>query len=87
MNISIKREQSEQVHSAECEKGGMKANFLELVKNRYSCRAYKSINVEKEKLDYILECVRFAPSAAEIPGSPHVRHIVEQNGNRLDACY
>ena len=34
-------------------------NFLELVKNRYSCRAYKSINVEKEKLDYILECVRF----------------------------
>ena len=38
--------------------------FLELVKNRYSCRAYKSINVEKEKLDYILECVRFAPSAA-----------------------
>ena len=30
MNISIKREQSEQVHSAECEKGGMKANFLEL---------------------------------------------------------
>ena len=24
-------------------------NFLELVKNRCSCRAYKSINVEKEK--------------------------------------
>ena len=38
-------------------------NFLELAKNRYSCRAYKSLDVEKEKLDYILECVRFAPSA------------------------
>ena len=33
-------------------------NFLELVKSRYSCRAYKSLGVEKEKLDYILECVR-----------------------------
>ena len=27
-------------------------NFLELVKNRYSCRAYKSLSVEREKLDY-----------------------------------
>lgn len=33
-------------------------NFLELVKNRYSCRAYKSLSVEREKLDYILEWVR-----------------------------
>ena len=37
--------------------------LLELVKNRYSCRVYQSLGVEKEKLDYILECVRFAPSA------------------------
>ena len=36
-------------------------NFFELAKNRYSCRAYKSLDVEKEKLDYILEFVRFAP--------------------------
>ena len=36
-------------------------DFLELVKSRYSCRAYKSLGVEREKLDYILECVRFAP--------------------------
>ena len=49
-------------------------NFLELVKNRYSCRAYKSINVEKEKLDYILECVRFAPSA--VNKQPWLFHIV-----------
>ena len=25
-------------------------NFLELVKKRYSCRAYKALNVEKEKM-------------------------------------
>ena len=38
-------------------------NFLELTKNRYSCRAYKPLDVEKEKLDYVMECVRYAPSA------------------------
>lgn len=38
-------------------------NFLELVNSRYSCRAYKALDVEREKLDYILECVRLAPSA------------------------
>jgi nitroreductase len=49
-------------------------NFFELAKNRYSCRAYKSLNVEKEKLDYILECVRFAPSA--VNKQPWLFHIV-----------
>ncbi|MBQ7483419.1 MAG: nitroreductase family protein, partial [Bacteroidaceae bacterium] len=38
-------------------------NFLELVKNRYSCRNYKPQGIEEEKLKYILECARFAPSA------------------------
>lgn len=38
-------------------------DFLELVRNRYSCRAYKALDVEKEKLDYMMECVRLAPSA------------------------
>jgi nitroreductase len=51
-------------------------NFLELTKNRYSCRAYKSLNVEKEKLDYILECVRFAPSA--VNKQPWLFHIVSE---------
>ena len=44
-------------------------NFLELTKNRYSCRAYKTLDVEKEKLEYIMECVRFAPSA--VNKQPH----------------
>ena len=39
-------------------------NFLELAKNRYSSRSYKSTPVEDEKLNYILEAGRVAPSAA-----------------------
>ena len=33
-------------------------DFLELTKKRYSVRSYTSQEVEKEKLDYILECAR-----------------------------
>ena len=38
-------------------------NFLDLVKARSSVRNYESRAIEKEKLDYIMECVRLAPSA------------------------
>lgn len=38
--------------------------FLDLAKNRYSSRSYKSTPVEDEKLNYILESGRIAPSAA-----------------------
>ena len=37
--------------------------FLDLAKQRYSCRSYKPTSVEKEKIDYVMECVRMAPSA------------------------
>ena len=62
-------------------------NFLELVKNRYSCRAYKPLAVEKEKLEYILECVRFAPSA--VNKQPWRFHIVnnEEDKAKLQKCY
>ena len=39
-------------------------NFLELAKSRYSVRNYLNVPVEEEKLKYILECGRVAPSAA-----------------------
>ena len=55
-------------------------NFLELVKKRYSCRAYKPLGVEKEKLDYILECVRFAPSA--VNKQPWHFHIVSEEEDK-----
>ncbi len=39
-------------------------DFLELVRQRYSVRAYKSDPVEDEKLQMILEAARLAPTAA-----------------------
>jgi len=37
--------------------------FLELVKSRISIRQYMSKRVEDDKIAYILECARWAPSA------------------------
>ncbi|MGL5958608.1 MAG: nitroreductase family protein [Phocaeicola sp.] len=38
-------------------------NFLELVQARYSARKYDARPIEDEKMAYLLECVRLAPSA------------------------
>lgn len=38
-------------------------SFLDLVKTRYSVRSYDSRPIEKEKMDYVMECARMAPSA------------------------
>lgn len=38
--------------------------FSELIRNRYSVRAYKPDPVEDEKLDRVLEAARLAPTAA-----------------------
>jgi len=38
--------------------------FLELIKKRYSVRAYKADPVEQEKIDKILEAANLAPTAA-----------------------
>lgn len=62
-------------------------NFLELVKRRYSCRAYLPRDVEREKLDYVLECVRFAPSAVNRqPWQFRVVNSAEQRA-KLQQCY
>ena len=37
---------------------------LEVIQNRYSCRAYQDAPVEEDKLERILEAARLAPSAA-----------------------
>ena len=45
-------------------------DFLEIARTRQSCRSYdESRDVEKEKLDAILEAVRLAPSACN--GQPY----------------
>lgn len=38
-------------------------NLKQLIEARYSVRAYLPHTVEKEKLEYILECARLSPSA------------------------
>ena len=62
-------------------------DFLELVRNRYSCRTYKALSVEKEKLDYIMECVRLAPSA--VNRQPWHFRIVsnEEEKAKMQQCY
>ena len=62
-------------------------NFLELVKARYSSRNYDARPVEQEKLDYIMECVRLAPSAVNL--QPWRFRIVTDKEAiaRLQTCY
>lgn len=38
-------------------------DFLELAKERYSCRSFSTKEVEKEKIEKILEVARLAPTA------------------------
>ena len=51
-------------------------NFLELTTKRQSCRSYDDREVEKEKLDAILEAARLSPSACN--GQPY--HITVCTG-------
>jgi nitroreductase len=41
-------------------------DFIQLAKNRYSCRNFDNKPVEQEKLDLVLEAGRIAPSAANL---------------------
>ncbi len=62
-------------------------DFLTLTKNRYSCRSYRAEKVEKEKVDYIMECVRMAPSA--VNRQPWRFRIItdEEQRHKLCQCY
>lgn len=58
--------------------------FLELAKARYSVRSYLPKPVEQEKLDYILECGRIAPSAANY--QPWKIYVVRQDDMKKKIC-
>ncbi len=62
-------------------------DFLDLVKQRYSCRNYQAKCVEQEKLDYVMECVRFAPSA--VNRQPWMFRVVKDDAEKakLQECY
>ena len=61
--------------------------FLDLVKQRYSCRSYQEKSVEQEKLDYVMECVRLAPSA--VNKQPWMFRVVKDEAEKakLRECY
>ena len=61
--------------------------FLDLVKQRYSCRSYQTKGVEQEKIDYVMECVRFAPSA--VNKQPWRFRVIsgEDAKEKLRQCY
>ena len=62
-------------------------NFLELTKRRCSVRKYASRPVETEKLDYILEAARMAPSAVNY--QPWCFLVVKSDKGRekIQSCY
>ena len=62
-------------------------NLQELIKSRYSCRSYQAASVEPQKLDYIMECVRLAPSA--VNKQPWRFRIVstDEDKAKLQRCY
>ena len=55
-------------------------NFLDLVKQRYSSRSYQAKSVEQEKVVYVMECVRFAPSA--VNKQPWRFHVISSDGDK-----
>ena len=59
-------------------------DFLELVRSRYSCRSYQPQSVEQEKLEYVMECVRLAPSACN--KQPWRFRIVSSEDGRKGLC-
>ena len=62
-------------------------NFLELSQKRYSARSYASTEVEQEKLDYILECARIAPSAVNFQPWRFLVIKSEEQKLKLQECY
>lgn len=62
-------------------------NLLELIKERHSVRQFSPKEVEEEKLNYILECARLAPSAANY--QPWKFYVVKDKTKQqqLKECY
>ena len=56
--------------------------FSELIKQRYSVRAYKSVPVEKEKLDLVLEAARLALTAAN--RQPFQLVVIHTKGREIE---
>lgn len=58
---------------------GEKMDFYELSKSRYSVRSFSDKKIESEKLQQILECARFAPTACN--NQPQKIYVVQSEEN------
>lgn len=65
----------------------MNHTLLDLIRGRYSCRSYLGKPVEEEKIEYIKESIRLAPSA--VNRQPWKFRIVRSPDGRekLQSCY
>ena len=61
--------------------------FKELCAQRYSCRNYKSDPIPEEKLQYIRECVRLAPSAVNLQPWRFLLITDDERLNKIRQCY
>ena len=59
---------------------------FEVIKKRYSCRAYQDKPIEQEKLDQIFEAARQAPSAKNLQDWRFVVVIDKQVKQRVVGC-
>ena len=62
-------------------------NFKELCQNRYSVRGYKPDRIPAEKMEYIQECVRLAPSAVNYQPWKFYYITNEEDQKKLQQCY
>ncbi len=62
-------------------------DFLELTQKRFSARSYKSDPVEQEKINYLLECARRAPSAVNFQPWHFLVIKSEEQRKKVQACY
>ena len=62
-------------------------DFKEICKARYSVRAYKPDAIPAEKMDYIKECTRLAPSAVNKQPWKFILFTGEDDRARMQQCY
>ena len=61
-------------------------DFLELARKRFSCRSFRDKEVEREKIDLILEAGRVAPTARNAQPQRILVLNDEENLQKLSAC-
>lgn len=61
-------------------------DFLELAKNRYSCRAFSDKEIEQEKIDKILEAARLAPTGRNSQSQRILVLTDKEQLSKLNGC-